>query len=884
MLDKIAKVIFGDTNAKEVAKYQKIVDEINKKEEEYQALSEEQLKAKTEEFRERLKNGETEDDIKVEAFAVVKNAARRLCGKSWEVRGNMETWNMVHYDCQLVGGLVLNDGKISEMRTGEGKTLVAAAPMYLNALSGKGAFLVTVNEYLSQRDAEWIGGLYKYLGLTVGAIINSMSSEQRKEAYACDIIYATNNELGFDYLRDNMATDPNKIVQRDLNYCIVDEVDSILIDEARTPLIISAPAEDSDARYTKYAELVKILIKDEDYEVDEKRRAATLTEAGIAKMEKAMGVENIYEEKGFIEVHHLENALKALAVFKRDKDYVVQNGEVMIVDEFTGRLMAGRRYSDGLHQALEAKEHVEIKKESKTLATITFQNYFRLFKKLSGMTGTAMTEAEEFYKIYNLEVVVIPTNKPIQRIDLADAIYRSELGKFRAIGKKVQELKAKGQPVLVGTASVDKSEAISKVFKDMMIPHNVLNAKNHQAEAEIVAQAGQKGAVTIATNMAGRGTDIKLGEGVSELGGLYIIGSERHESRRIDNQLRGRSGRQGDKGVSQFYVSMEDALMRIFGGNRMQRMMEMMNMPEDEAIESKMLSGSIEKAQKRVEGHHFDMRKHVVDYDDVMNRQREVIYARRKKILFHEDIKDEIMTVMIEEAGNLVKGHCIGKRHMWDTAGLTGELKKIYPEGELKDLEQIDEKEAIDKEVNAYLLDNYKKREEQLPTPEILRHLERQVYLRTIDRFWMEHIDEMAHLREAVGMRSFAQRDPLIEYKNEGYVKFQTMLRSIAKATLMNLFHLRLDNIVMRKQESNLGEEKKEQPRPETKVVEAKPVEPKPMPQGGAIYNNPLVDKVQPRAGVIRAEGTIHNDKIGRNDPCPCGSGKKYKKCCGKDA
>jgi len=877
MLTKLIQKVLGDPNEKEVKRIAKIVEKINAQEEIYQSLSEEQIKNKTKEFQERLQKGETEDDLLVEAFAVVKNAARRLCNTSWEVRGHAETWNMVHYDCQLIGGIVLHQGKISEMKTGEGKTLVAAAPIYLNALSGKGAWVVTVNEYLSQRDAEWIGGLYRYLGLSVGVILNYMSPEERKKAYACDIVYGTNNEFGFDYLRDNMATDPQSIVQRELNYCIVDEVDSILIDEARTPLIISAPAERSDDRYVKYSQLVTQLQKGTDYQVDEKLRAATLTEIGIHKLEKMLNMENIYEEAGFIEVHHIEQALKAYAVFERDKDYVVKDGEVMIVDEFTGRIMPGRRYSDGLHQAIEAKEKVEIKRESKTLATVTFQNYFRLFKKLAGMTGTAMTEAEEFYKIYKLDVVVVPTNKSVMRQDLPDVIYKNQSAKFQAIAKKVKELNAKGQPVLVGTVSVDQSELLHRLFTQTGIIHSVLNAKQHQHEAEIVAKAGQKGVVTIATNMAGRGTDIKLGEGVVELGGLFILGSERHESRRIDNQLRGRAGRQGDPGMSQFFVSMEDSLMRIFGGERMQKIMNMLKVPDNEAIESGMLSRSIEQAQKRVEGHHFDIRKHLVEYDDVLNKHREIIYSRRRKVLFHENIRDQIETLITEDADSIVRNFTGCKPHEWQREAVWEEVKKIH-EGEIpaKNLwEETESHEELAKLVEDYLQNGYKEREAKLEDTKILRQVEKQVYLRTIDGIWMDHIDAMAHLREGIGLKSYAQRDPLVEYKSEGYRRFTELLGNIQHATVMNLFHIRLERILEITEKMKELQKKQEQRQAQAQESGTN--------EDGAsvIYRSPQAQK-QAQTNVLGIRTSANpNQKVGRNDPCPCGSGKKYKKCCG---
>ena len=600
MLKKLSKLIFGDYNEKELKKKGPIVAQINEKEQEYQSLSDDELKAKTPEFIERIEKGETTDELLVEAYAVVKNACRRLMGTKFTLGKEEKEWDMIPYDCQLVGGIMLHEGKISEMKTGEGKTLVACLPMYLNALTKKGAHLVTVNDYLAQRDADWMSVVYEYLGLSVGVIVHDLTPDQRREAYSADITYGTNNEFGFDYLRDNMATSLEARVQRDYYYAIVDEVDSILIDEARTPLIISAPAEQSTSKYYQYSQLINQLKVDVDYIIDEKAKAVTLTEEGIAKMEQLMGVENIYTDAGFMEVHHIEQALKAHAIFQKDTDYLVKDGEIVIVDEFTGRLMAGRRYSDGLHQAIEAKEGVEVKRESRTLATITFQNYFRLFKKLSGMTGTAKTEEEEFYKIYGLETIVIPTNEPISRNDKSDQIYKNTKGKWQAVVEAIKEYNEKGQPVLVGTISVETSEMLSKMLKMSGIKHEVLNAKHHEREAEIVSLAGQKDAVTIATNMAGRGTDIKLGEGVTELGGLAIIGTERHDSRRIDNQLRGRSGRQGDPGASRFYISMDDELMRLFGSDKIKAMMDRLGLPDDMPIENIIISKSIESAQKRV--------------------------------------------------------------------------------------------------------------------------------------------------------------------------------------------------------------------------------------------------------------------------------------------
>lgn len=601
MVYKLINKVLGDPNEKALKQLWPMVDKINTVFDEYNtSLTEDQIPQKTEEFKKRIQAGESLDDLLPEAFALVKFACKHLQGKKWPVRGNDIIWDMVPFDVQLVGGIVLHQGKIAEMKTGEGKTLVSAMPVYLNALAGKGVHVVTVNDYLAQRDAEWMGGLHRYLGLTVGVILHGQDREEKKEAYGCDITYGTNNEFGFDYLRDNMATRLDNLVQRDLSYAIIDEVDSILIDEARTPLIISAPAEESTSKYMRYAQLVSDLKEHDDFVIDEKMKTATLTEDGIARMEQKLGIDNIYTDAGFMEVHHLEQSLKAKTVYIRDVDYVVKDDEIIIVDEFTGRLMPGRRFSDGLHQAIEAKERVEIKRESKTLATITFQNYFRIYEKLSGMTGTAMTEAEEFLQIYGLDPIAIPTNKPIQRDDKADMVFKNQKGKYIAVARRVKEANEKGQPVLIGTISIDKSEVMSRMLELEKVPHNVLNAKHHEREAEIVSGAGQKGAVTIATNMAGRGTDIKLGEGVEEIGGLLVIGTERHESRRIDNQLRGRSGRQGDKGESQFFVSMEDDLMRLFGAERVQKMMETLNVPDDMPIQNKLISNTIEGAQKKL--------------------------------------------------------------------------------------------------------------------------------------------------------------------------------------------------------------------------------------------------------------------------------------------
>ena len=884
MIHKVIHALFGDPNEREIKRLWPLVHKINEIEKKYQeTLQDEYFPAKTVEFKERLAKGESLDDLLPEAFALVKNACRRLVGKKWPVRGHDITWDMVPFDVQLLGGIVLHEGKISEMKTGEGKTLVCTAPIYLNALAGKGVFLVTVNDYLAQRDAEWMGGLYRFLGLSVGVIMHGQLPEEKIAAYRCDVTYGTNNEYGFDYLRDNMAVDVSQIVQRELNYAIVDEVDSILIDEARTPLIISSPAEESTTKYQQYSRLIPQLTKEEDFLVDEKLKAATLTEAGIAKMEKLLGLENIYAEGGFTEVHHIEQALKAHALFKRDTDYVVKEGEVLIVDEFTGRLMPGRRYSDGLHQALEAKENVEVNRESRTLATISFQNYFRLFKKLAGMTGTALTEAEEFSKIYKLDTIVVPTNRALVRGDHPDAVYKNQKGKFLATVARVKKLHEKGQPVLVGTVSVEKSETLSKLLAVHGVPHTVLNAKFHEKEAEIVAKAGQKGAVTIATNMAGRGTDIKLGEGVTELGGLYILGTERHESRRIDNQLRGRSGRQGDPGESQFLVSMDDDLMRLFGAERVQRMMEFLKVPDDMPIENHMISNSIEGAQKKVEARNFEIRKHLVEYDDVMNKQREIIYGRRRKMLFSQDIKNDILLLVEKEAEVIVLNHASGtRREDWDFLKIGETVKALHKDPkhpfDLQALERFEDPEEMIDFVKHYLWNEYLEREKLLPDyteangSMMLRQFERSVYLRALDALWMEHIDNMAHLRESVALRGYSQKDPLIEYKQEAFQMFSDLLSAIRSNTVSTLF-----KIEFRQETSVPVTIASSAPAPTKLLTNEDQIE---RVMGGErnfkqeLIGNPVVVHA---AAVASAQ-----PQVGRNDDCPCGSGKKYKKCHGK--
>lgn len=831
----ILKKILGDSNEKEVKKLQKTVDIVNSLEPEMERLSDSELRNKTEEFKVRLSGGETLDDILPEAFAVVREAARR-------------TVKMRPFDVQVMGGIVLHQGRIAEMKTGEGKTLVATMPVYLNALTGEGVHVVTVNDYLARRDSEWMGEIYKFLGLEVGLIVHGLDFEERKKAYNADITYGTNNEFGFDYLRDNMVLYKEHMVQRPLNYAIVDEVDSILIDEARTPLIISGQAEESTDIYYKFARFVTRLVPEEDYTVDEKAHSVMPTEKGIKKCENFLGIENLYDEENMELLHHFQQALKAHALMKRDRDYVVKDDQVIIVDEFTGRLMFGRRYSDGLHQAIEAKEGVKVEKESKTLATITFQNYFRMYKKLAGMTGTAATEEEEFRSIYGLDVVVIPTNKPMIRVDHPDVIYKTEKGKFNAVVKEIEECYRRGQPVLVGTISIEKSEHLSSMLKRKGIPHNVLNAKYHEKEAEIVALAGQRGAVTIATNMAGRGTDIVLGEGVAKLGGLHIIGTERHESRRIDNQLRGRAGRQGDPGSSRFYISLEDDLMRLFGGENIKGLMDRLGVNEDEPIEHSMITKSIENAQKKVEAHNFNIRKHVLEYDDVMNTQREVIYSQRRRVLENENLKDSILEMIGEVIDSLLDIYAAKEIHPeeWNLKGLSDYLMDIFQiryEVEAERLEDIS-RDDLRRELISRAQAAYEKKEEELGS-ETMRELERYIMLKTVDQKWMDHIDAMDQLREGIGLRAYGQRDPLIEYKFEGYEMFQEMIRSIQEDTLRYLFRVQITRAPERRQTTyNLS------------------------------YSH--------SDGAEKAQPVRKQKKIGRNDPCPCGSGKKYKKCCGR--
>ena len=783
MFDKFFDRLFNGSNEKEIKKIRKIVEQqINPLEDGLKKLSDSSLANKTNEFKARLAKGETLDDILPEAFAVIREASRRVLG-------------MRHFDTQLIGGIILHRGNIAEMCTGEGKTLVATAPVYLNALGGKGVHVITVNDYLAKRDSEWMGQVYKFLGLSVGLIIHDLDFNQRKIAYNSDITYGTNNEFGFDYLRDNMVTSLDQMVQRPLHYCLIDEVDSILIDEARTPLIISGPGQKSTDAYYTVAKLVPQLKKEEDYTIDEKQKTVAPTEAGVAKMEKLLHVENLYDAEN-LELNHLfVQALRAQTMMTRDKDYVVKDGEVVIVDEFTGRLMYGRRYSDGLHQAIEAKEGLEVQRESQTLATITFQNYFRMYDKLAGMTGTAKTEEQEFIKIYGLPVLQVPTNKPIQRKDLPDVIFKNKRGKYKAVVREVERRHATGQPMLIGTTSIEQSEELSHMLDQANIPHSVLNAKYHEREAAIVALAGQKGAVTIATNMAGRGTDISLGEGVAELGGLAIIGTERHESRRIDNQLRGRAGRQGDPGSSQFFLSLEDDLLRIFGGDNIKSFMEKMGLEEDEPINSRMVSNAIQKAQKRVEARNFDIRKYVLEYDDVMNQQRKVVYDQRRKILEGEDMKDQILSMVDNIIEKGMETYADPKLYPeeWDFAGLLKYAEKYFlAPGDLK-LEEIEDmsREEVEDKLKTMAHETYNAREESIGSP-MMRELEKAVMLKVVDSKWMEHLDDMDMLKEGISLRSYGQRNPIVEYKVEAFDIFEEMQQAMMETIILYLYHIQI--------------------------------------------------------------------------------------------
>ncbi len=841
MIASFLTKVFGSKNERELKKLQPVVESINALESKVQAMSDEQLRAQTALFRQRHENGESLDDILPEAFAAVREASVR-------------SLKMRHFDVQLIGGIVLNNGKIAEMKTGEGKTLAATLPAYLNAISGKGVHIITVNDYLARRDTEWMGNIYNFLGLSVGSILHGIDDNERKEAYNADITYGTNNEFGFDYLRDNMKFDLDSVVQGELNFAIVDEVDSILVDEARTPLIISGPAEKSTDLYYRVNNIIPRLVKDRDFTIDEKARAAVLTEEGVARAEGIMKVDNLYDPKYIELLHHINQALKAHTLFKRDVDYIVKNGEVIIVDEFTGRLMPGRRYSEGLHQALEARENVKIENENQTLATVTFQNYFRMYNKLAGMTGTADTEAAEFKKIYDLDVAVMPTNMPMVRVDFPDAIYKTRREKFNAVMDEIAQLHENGQPVLVGTISIDVSEDLSKKLKKRGIKHTVLNAKNHEKEAEIISMAGQKGAVTISTNMAGRGTDIVLGEGVTDLGGLRIIGTERHESRRIDNQLRGRSGRQGDPGSSRFYLALEDDLLRIFGGERITGIMEKLGMEEGEPIEHNLISRAIENAQAKVEGHNFDIRKQLIEYDDVMNQQREVIYKQRREALMGKSLKSSIED-MISEKAEIIADMFAEEKALpedWDMKGLN---EAVYKQFNFR-LNSFDEdtldglnRDGLSQLIYESALEIYNQREAVIGE-EDFRQLERVVMLQTVDNLWKDHLLSMDHLKEGIGLRGYAQQNPLLVYKKEGFEMFQSMISRVKEETLGILFRIQIAE--------------------SEKIDDIR----KPKEQNLTFSSGDAPAKKKP---VKRAE-----KKIGRNAPCPCGSGKKYKKCCGR--
>jgi len=889
MIGTLLSRVFGTKNERELKRVWPIMEKVNSFESSVTGLSDFQLQEKTEEFKKRLENGETVDDLLPEAFALVREVS-------------MRKMNMRHFDMQILGGIVLHEGRIAEMKTGEGKTLVATLPVYLNAIEGRGVHIVTVNDYLAKRDSQWMGPIYHFLGLSVGVIqhdtsffydqtyfsndkrLDFLRPCSRQEAYSADITYGTNNEFGFDYLRDNMKYDISDYSQRELHYAIVDEVDSILVDEARTPLIISGPSEESTDKYYKIDKIIPRLQKDTDYTIDEKAKTAILTEDGSTKVERLLGTGNLYDPVNIELVHHVLQALKAYTLFKRDVDYIVKDGEVIIVDEFTGRLMPGRRWSDGLHQAVEAKEGVKIESENQTLATITFQNYFRMYEKLAGMTGTADTEAEEFAKIYNLEVVVVPTNKPMVRIDHPDMIYKSEKGKFISALKEIEELHDKGQPVLVGTISIEKSELLSHLLKKKGIPHAVLNAKYHEMEAEIIAQAGRSKAVTIATNMAGRGTDIVLGgnpeglareilkdkkdytdedwktafakaedicrtdrEKVVSAGGLHILGTERHEARRIDNQLRGRSGRQGDPGSSRFYLSLEDDLMRIFGSDRISGLMDKLGMDEEMPIENKMVSKAIENAQKRVETHNFDIRKHLLEYDDVMNKQRSEIYSFRKEILKGENLTDRIMDMLEDVIDELLSIYCPEEKHVddWEMKGLRDALYGVFSLA--PDISPMN-LDALREALLSVMKGAYQAKETEIGS-EVMRYLEKVVMLQVIDTQWKDHLLGMDHLKEGIGLRGYGQKDPLVEYKKEAFDVFADMTSRLSTEIVSRLF-----KIQVQKQEAVIKE---------------------PARQMKLNYN---------RGADSSAHTARHGRKIGRNDPCPCGSGKKYKKCCGINA
>jgi preprotein translocase subunit SecA len=842
MIGNIITKVFGTKHDRELKKIMPLVHKINALEGEIKALSDPDLQAKTPHFKERIKDGESLDSLLPEAFAVVREA-------SWRTLG------MRPFDVQLLGGIVLHQGKIAEMKTGEGKTLVATMPVYLNSLTGRGVHVVTVNDYLAKRDSEWMGKIYRFLGLDVGVIVHGLDDMERKAAYQADVTYGTNNEFGFDYLRDNMKFSPEQLVQRDFYYAIVDEVDSILIDEARTPLIISGPSEKSTNLYYRANSIIPSLKKEEHYTVDEKSKSVSLTEEGVAKCEKLLNVDNLYDPGQMNILHHVQQALKAHAMFQKDVDYIVKDGQVVIVDEFTGRLMPGRRYSEGLHQALEAKEGVKIESENQTLASITFQNYFRMYEKLAGMTGTAETEEPELIKIYGLKVVVIPTHMPMIRDDQPDLIFKTEDEKFQAVTKDIKRLHKKGQPVLVGTTDVETSEKLSRMLKRMGVPHEVLNAKQHEREAEIVANAGLKGRVTIATNMAGRGTDIKLGEGVKEVGGLHILGTVRHESRRVDNQLRGRSGRQGDQGSSQFYLSLEDDLLRIFGSDRISGLMGKLGMEKGESIDHPMLTRSIENAQKKVEAHNFEIRKHLLEYDDVMNKQREVVYDQRKQIISGEDLREDLHDFMEEAASEIAAPYADENipSEQWDWKEIEDRFYGLGLSINISEEEKGNfDSEKLEEWIVSGLKDAYEKQVE-LFGDEVLKGVERYIMLQTLDTLWKDHLLNMDHLKEGIGLRGYGQQNPVLEYKREGYDMFMNMIHSFKMDCLSILMRIQpVEEQSLEKLEAKRKEDEQS------------------LSFGGG------EGRQKPKT-VKRKE-----KKVGRNAPCPCGSGKKYKKCCGR--
>ena len=852
------KNLFKDANEKELEKLEPIVEEINSLEPKMQALSDQELKAKTEEFKNRHQNGESLDELLPEAFAVVREASQRATEAGFR-----------HYDVQLVGGIVLHQGKIAEMKTGEGKTLAATLPVYLNALSGKGVHVVTVNDYLAERDSEWMGQIYRFLGMSVGVILSGMTPAERREAYNCDITYGTNNEFGFDYLRDNMASKEEDLVQREHHYAILDEVDSILIDEARTPLIISGPVQEKSSDYRKFNRVIPALKREEDYEIDEKNKLVTLTEAGVEKAEKKLNIDNLYSEENFKLNHQLNQALKAHTLMKKDRDYIVKDGAVKIVDEFTGQVMEGRRYSEGLHQAIEAKEGVEVQKGSQTFAKITLQNFFRMYDKLAGMTGTAETEEEEFIKIYDMPVVVVPTNEPLIRDNMPDLVFTNKEAKYKNAIAEIKRLYKKGQPVLVGTADIENSEMLSRELKREKVPHEVLNAKNHEREAEIIKDAGQKNSVTIATNMAGRGTDIVLGEGVVELGGLHVLGTERHESRRIDNQLRGRAGRQGDPGSSQFYVSLEDDLLRLFGSDKINGILDKLGVDEDQPVEHKMISNSIERAQQKVESRNFDIRKAILEYDDVLNKQRTVIYEQRKTLLTTDQLEEKIAGMLEQLLEDVIEMFISEDLHPdeWDLEGM---LEYLHGIGLAKDIvvSEIEDqaRNEIKEKIILSSLGSYQSKREKIDS-ERFNKIIKFLALRVIDRKWMTHLDNMDELRQGIGLRAVGQKDPLTEYKFESFDMFNELTSSIREDIVETAFKVEV-------------EEREKMPKQQLNQQQLNYSSPQAALEGQAKGSGS--DKSNAGDGSVGQATVVKDEEPGRNDPCPCGSGKKYKKCCGR--